>query len=105
MSQKINHKLRNKEWRPARSDGGSTTQFRWLVINFLFKKNEKIQSKKYGGFKSEFLSAALAAGLVGLVTPPAAPTGHRPPALWQKARNLSIRNRKFLKFFMRKIIV
>jgi hypothetical protein len=36
MSWKINHKLRNKEWRPARSDGGSTTRFRWLVINFLF---------------------------------------------------------------------
>ena len=40
MSHKINPQLRDKEWRPARSDGGSTTQSRWLVINFLFN-NQK----------------------------------------------------------------
>ena len=70
MSQKINHKLRDKEWRPARSDGGSTTQFRWLVINLLFWNSWKKQSKRLlvmdRGNNLTSKSSALATGLSDL---------------------------------------
>jgi hypothetical protein len=36
------------------------------------------------GHSLAFLCAAPATGLVGLVTLPATPTGHRPPAQWKK---------------------
>ena len=81
MSQKIIHQLRDKEWRPARSDGGSTTQSRWLVINFPFNSPQKKPMKKVvtGRFLHLiFLDAAHATGLVGLVPLPATPWGHRP---------------------------
>ena len=38
------------------------------------------------GHKISFFGAALATGLVGLVTLPATPKGHRPPALWKPPR-------------------
>jgi hypothetical protein len=39
------------------------------------------------GHIGTFLGSAFVTGLVGLVTLPATPTGHRPPALWEQYRN------------------
>ena len=48
------------------------------------------------GHSRTFVGAALATGLVGLVTLPATPTGHRPPALWKKPKN-SVQSRRSIR--------
>jgi len=66
---------------------GPTTQFLWLVDNFLYGKPTRKPKQKVfmdKGHSLAFLGSVLATGLVGPVTLSAAPSGHRPPALRQK---------------------
>ena len=71
MSQKINYKLRNKEWRPARQRRRVHDAVPVLVINFLLNnqpRKTKVNVVMDRAHSLTILVSTLSTGLIGLVT-------------------------------------